>query len=222
MSGGMGEGAKYLKYRGGAYRDSDGQKFNDEELTAYLIRSANPKSLIVQDAVKNHEKWKKFSNGSLATCRLVTGKSPYDDEIIPFFATFRMPVGNADVDNFSQNGIAAQINVKTGELGMAISSKPINDSFVYDFHPDTGERIKGAKLYFWDELVELTKTIHRNFKTLSVGWDVSLTEDGLCMIEGNEFWGSDVIEAPGNMPIYNTEFPGWVESWIEVLSNKSE
>lgn len=223
LAGGRGDGTKYFKYTGNSFVDLNGQMFTDDEIFSFLKEGSRKSSLIIQDAVKNHDEWKKFSNGSLATCRIVTGRSPYHkDEIIPFIAALRMPVENSDADNFSLSGIASQININTGILGKAVRSKPIKNSFLFDFHPNTEERITGTKLYNWDAIVEFTKMIHKDFRTLCLGWDVTLTEQGLCVIEVNDSWGSDVIEAPGNTLLYDSGYPEWVESWIEILSNQSE
>lgn len=223
LAGGRGDGTKYFKFTGNSFVDLKGQPLSDDEILSHLKEGSRNNSLIIQDAVKNHDEWKKFSNGSLATCRLVTGRSPYNhDEIILFLAALRMPVDKSDADNFSKGGIASQIDTQTGTLGKAVRKKPINNSFSFDFHPDTGERITGSKLYRWQDLANFTKKLHKEFQTLSLGWDVTLSERGLCVIEVNDFWGSDVVEAPGNTLFYDTEYPEWVESWIEILSNQTD
>lgn len=219
---GEGREAKYFTYENGVYRDSKGEFYDSGELLSYLeSESQFKKSLIVQEAKKNHSEWKKFSNGSLATCRIVTGRSSDNSSyIIPFFATLRMPTGHADADNYSLGGIGSAINMQTGTLGKAISSKPVEGRFAWHFHPDSGERITDSTLYQWDELVQFAQKIHQKFRSLSVAWDIALTEEGLCVIEGNVLWGADVIEAPANLPMYDTIYPVWVEDWIDILSEK--
>lgn len=224
INGGQGRGSRYLIYKNGIYHDLKGREYTTEKLHSFLKKNSKSKEgLLVQDAVKNHDEWKKFSNGSLATCRIVTGRSLNNkDIIIPFFASLRMPVGKSDTDNYSLGGMASAIDIKTGELGRAVSSKPYRGSFSWNVHPDTGEQITGSKLYRWRELLEFTKEIHRKFKTLNVGWDLLLAEDGLCVIEGNPFWGAEVMESPANKPLYFTSYPIWVEECIEILSDKTQ
>lgn len=224
LTGSQGRGVKYFKYKNRKYYDLDESNYSSKELHAYLSQqSKNTKGVIIQQAIKNHSKWKKFTNGSLATCRIVTGRSPYNEgEIIPFFAALRMPVGSADGDNYSLGGIASAIDMETGRLGKAISKTPIDGNFAWDTHPDTGAQITGSNLYLWEELVEFTQSIHKKFETLSIGWDISLAENGLTVIEGNRLWGSDVIEGPSRVPIYETKYPEWTEDWIEKLSAKNQ
>lgn len=222
-NGGQGGDAKFLNFENGNYHNVEGQIFSPNDLHSYLRdESKTTESLLIQNAVKNHDEWKRFSNGSLATCRIVTGRSLKNkNEIIPFFATLKMPVGKSEADNFSLGGIASSVDLETGVLGKAVSSKPYRESFSWDVHPDTGENITGAVLYKWHELLEFSKEIHRSFSTLSVGWDVTLTENGLCVIEGNPFWGAEVIESPANKPLYMTSYPLWVEECIESFSGES-
>ncbi len=223
VDGGQGKGSKYLLFDHEIYRDLNGEEYDLDRLHSYMEKeSKRTESLLIQDAKKNHHEWKKFTNGALATCRIVTGRSLKDkDEIIPFFATLRMPVGNSNADNYTLGGVASAINIETGELGRAISCKPYQGTFSWDVHPDSGEQITGSILYRWNELLEFTKEIHRKFRTLAVGWDLSLTEDGLCVIEGNPYWGAEVMESPANKPLYMTSYPIWVEECIEILSSKT-
>lgn len=223
VGGGQGRCAQYLTYENDTYRDLDKNEFDTESLLDYLqIKSKERESLLIQDAKKNHAEWKKFSNGSLATCRIVSGRSlKKKNEIEIFFASLRMPIGKMVADNYSLGGIASAIDIETGVLGRAVSSKPYKGSFSWDFHPDSGEKIEGSQLFKWDEILELTREIHSKFKTFSVGWDLTLTEEGPCVIEGNPFWGSEVLESPANKPLYLTSYPLWVEEYIEILSNKN-
>lgn len=223
VDGGQGSGSKYIIYENGIYRDFEGRKYDSDGLKAYLKKeSKRTESLLIQDAEKNHDEWKRFSNGALATCRIVTGRSLKErDKIIPFFATLRMPVGKASADNYSLGGFASAIDIKTGKLGKAISSKPYLGSFSWNVHPDTCEQITGSTLYCFKKILDFTIEIHHKFSTLAVGWDLSLTEEGPCVIEGNPYWGAEVMESPANKPLCMTSYPIWVEECIEILSIKT-
>lgn len=221
LDGSHGRGAKRFLYTGKKFKDRSGHEYEPDVLMSHL-KEVSKKSVgvIVQEALENHDEWKKYTNGSLATCRIVTGRSPHSDEIIPFFAAFRMPFGDSDADNYSVGGIATQVDIKTGRMERAITPKPINGSFSFDKHPATGEQITGEKLYCWDELVQLAKATHKKFKSLSIGWDISLTTNGFYVVEGNSFWMSASIEGTSGVPIYKTKYPEWVEDWIEIRSKK--
>lgn len=222
LHGSHGRGAKKFVYKDGSFRDRSGNVYRPNELESYFKEiSKKTGGVIVQEALENHPEWKKFTNGSLATCRLVTGRSPHNDEIIPLFAVFRMPFGDSDADNYSVGGIATSLDVKTGKMGKAVTPKPINGSFSFDKHPTTGEQITGERLHRWDELLEIAKETHKKFKCLSIGWDISLTTNGFCIVEGNSFWMSGSIEGTSGVSMYETNYPEWVEDWIEIRSKEN-
>lgn len=221
LHGSHGRGAKKFVYTDGVFSDRSGNVHSPDELASYFKdMSKKVGGVIVQEALENHPEWKKFTNGSLATCRVVTGRSPDNDDIIPFFAVFRMPYGDSDADNYSVGGLATSIDVKTGKMGKTVTPKPINGSFSFDKHPVTGEQITGEHLYHWNEVVEIAKETHKNFKCLSIGWDISLTTDGFYIVEGNSFWMSGSIEGTAGFSMYETKYPEWVEDWIEIRSKE--
>lgn len=217
LSGGMGYGIKKFSCENGIYLDSNGKKYSEDELRHFFKEySLNTHPILIQKALKNHDTWKEFTSGGLATCRVVTGKSPInDEEVIPFFATFKMPVQNLYVDNFSKGSVAAPIDLETGRMGVAVASLPQKGKFRFEYHPDTGRKIRGEVLPFWREVIELSKKVHQHFKTIDIGWDIALTEDGLTVLEGNVEWGSDVIEGPGTIPIADTIYPEWFDGWVK-------
>lgn len=91
LRGSQGRGIDFFPFENGRYNSSEKLSFNSESLLAHLKkRSVNTKGLIIQETIKNHKEWRKFTNGSLATCRIVTGRSPHNqNEIIPFFGMIR-------------------------------------------------------------------------------------------------------------------------------------
>lgn len=217
LSGGMGYGIKKFTYQNGVYLDSNGNSYSNNELREFFKEySLKTKPILIQKALKNHDCWKEFTGGGLATCRVVTGKSPFnDEEVIPFFATFKMPAQNLYVDNFSKGSVAAPIDLETGIMGIAVSSLPQRGKFRFEHHPDTGRKIRGSVLPFWRDVIELSKKVHQHFKTIDIGWDIALTDNGLTVLEGNVEWGSDVIEGPSGIPISDTYYPEWFDGWAK-------
>lgn len=220
LKGSGGRGGMRFTFSDGIFKNREGKEFKKGELENYLKDISNEGvPIIIQEVLQNHKEWRKFTNGSLATCRIVTGRSPHNqNEIIPFFAALRMPFGDSEVDNYSTGGIAAEVDIETGIMSKAITPKPIGSVFSFDAHPDTDEQITGEKVYKWDELVEVAKETHKNFKSLSIGWDIALTTQGFYIVEGNSFWMSGSIEGTSGKSFYETSYPEWVEDWIEIRS----
>lgn len=101
------------------------------------------------------------------------------------------------VDNVSYGGMTCGIDLETGRLSYAIAKlgKMENRMKKFDCHPDTGAQISGKVIPGWgrlkQEIVELTDKIpYLNF----VAWDVLLTEEGYCIIEGNASSGCGIFQ----------------------------
>ena len=118
------------------------------------------------------------------------------------------------VDNLSRGGMAISINSDTGELGYGriergeseIVGRPLSE------HPDTQSKFYGRKVPNWDkivaELLELTNKLpYLNF----VAWDILLTDEGMCVIEGNASSGVGLFQMESG--IRNSEFGEVLKSY---------
>lgn len=222
LAGGMGRGAMKFSYTNGCFQNRTGKMYTANDLLTFLKDySSKTNSILVQHALKNHHSWQNFTDGGLATCRIVTGISPDDEsDIIPFFASMKMPTGKIDADNFSKGSLVASVDIQSGLMTSAITFKPKNGMFVFETHPDTGHPIKGEVLPFWNDLIEFVKHLHQHFQTRCIGWDICLTQSGVSVLEGNVEWGSDLIEAPANRPLADTIYPKWFEGWAKQMEGK--
>lgn len=215
LSGGGGDGTNRIKYVNGTYRDRT-NSYSSIQLKDKLKEiSLSNGAIIAQPMLKNHNSWAKFTPGSLATCRIVTAKMPNDLNVVPLFCCFRMPVGDLVADNYSLGGIIAPVDLSTGKLGVAVASTPKKGKFEFTKHPDTCNQIDGAILPYWDDILKFTLDVHQHFKTLFIGWDVSLTTRGCSMIEGKVTWASCSYEIPFQDSLKNTAYPELFEKWME-------
>lgn len=101
------------------------------------------------------------------------------------------------VDNVSYGGMTCGIDLETGSLSHAIAKlgKMENRLKKFDCHPDTGMPISGKVIPGWEnlkkEIVELTDRVpYLNF----VAWDILLTQEGYCIIEGNASSGCGIFQ----------------------------
>jgi hypothetical protein len=54
--------------------------------------------------------------------------------------------------------------------------------------------LPGFEIPCWNEILETTLKATRAFHELgTIGWDVALTEDGPCLIEGNSHYGCEQV-----------------------------
>lgn len=219
LYGKSGQGVKRCYYSDNHFIDEEKNHYSKREFLDYLIKySREKRAVIVQKILKNHSSWLSFTSGALCTCRIVTARIPGKEQIKPLFCNFRMPVGPSIADNFALGGIASDVNLKIGVLKEGISSKPYAGKYLFDTHPDTGQPITGETLPHFDELIEYALEVHGTFKTKFIGWDLSLTETGWCLIEGNIGWGADIVESTSNTPLVDTQYPEIFESWMNKLS----
>lgn len=117
-------------------------------------------------------------NGVRATA--VRGK---DGKIHIFHPWIKVGVGGTFVASAALNGFDAEIDPETG---IVITDGYQENGSVYKVHPDSGITIKGFKIPKWDELVAFVDEIMAALPDYRyIGWDLVLTPDGWCVMEGN-------------------------------------
>lgn len=174
-----------------------------------------PRPYIVQRRIQNHPSIERFSNGALCTIRVVTTRAPGGEPQF-IMAAFRMPCGAGVVDNFAAGGIASPIEPETGRLGPAVGKDPRRPTL--ESHPDSGQRIEGELLPFWNESRELCMRAHGMFREIAtVGWDVALTPDGPKLVEANPIWCVELVQMAHGKPLGETPFVTLSLSHAEVV-----
>src|SRR5690606_13381552 len=118
--------------------------------------------------------------------RLVTYRR-LDTPAAPLMAAFRMPTGDGMVDNFNAGGIAAPVDLATGEMGRAVARHLTGGAF--DVHPTSGAPITGVRLPKWSDALALGLRAHDAFPRMPfVGWDVVITAGKPLLLEANPTW----------------------------------
>lgn len=172
-----------------------------------------PRPYVIQRQLRNHADIERFSNGALCTVRVVTARAAggIPETII---AALRMATGSSHVDNFAAGGLAAAIDPDTGELGRAVYKDPRKPDI--DAHPDTGARITGERLPFWEEARSLALQVHEAFpKSAAVGWDVAITDEGPLLLEANPSWCVEVVQMAHGKPLGATKLPELLMSHLD-------
>ena len=148
-----------------------------------------------------------LGSGVLATVRVLTCRDEAGDYEVTD-AVFRMPKGpGAKVDNFHAGGIAAAVDIRSGELGPATDLGLRPDSQWWERHPHSGARIQGRKLPFWQETLDLARRAHAAFPHwAAIGWDIAIVDDGPVMIEGNSGPDVDIIQRTQRAPLGAARF----------------
>jgi hypothetical protein len=154
--------------------------------------SEAPRVTIVERQIRQHEFWRTLFPHSANTIRALTLWTPGDAE--PFLARAVQRLGTVHTmptDNWSGGGICAPIDLATGRLESAvmhsIRSRPSAGSLTH--HPDSGARISGQVLPYWDRIQDVVLRAARSLPVNRyIGWDIVVDELGTPV----------VIEANGN------------------------
>lgn len=202
-AGGEGEGAEILRR---APRPADGWLTQDGDILGaaalgpYIARRLGDQSWVVQDRAMNAPAWLPFTAGALATVRVVTVKCGPTDSPACLIALLRLPRQNAAVDNLSAGGLGTDIDLSSGRMQAARDWVDLHTH--HDRHPETGGHIAGVILPEWPAIKALALRAHAAAGDwFTLGWDISLTEHGPCLIETNLKWSITPF-----VPIQDTDY----------------
>jgi hypothetical protein len=175
--------------------------FGDSNLPG-LYNKLKGENCLIEEIIIQDPEVASFNPGSVNTCRLysVLNKS----KVIIVDAYLRLGVGDVIVDNRTQGGLCAKIDVDTGVI-----ITPGKDKMRHPFilHPATDKQIIGFEIPRWEEI---KKTIEEAALVVPsvryVGWDVAINSKGeICIIEGNHngsFNLQEAIDLKGKKAIY--------------------
>lgn len=171
-----------------------------EELYNTLIKNGQ---VLAEDIVKQNKVISDIYPHSVNTLRVVT----INKKVVA--AYFRIGNHGNVVDNFNHGGMATKVNIENGTIEFPAIDK---NSDVFEIHPETKKPIVGVTIPMWDKVVKLCEEISHIIPEVGyVGWDISVGEDKLYLIEGNDFPGHDIYQLPvhrsdnyGMLPIFET------------------
>ncbi len=104
-------------------------------------------------------------------------------------AGLKVGVGSSVVDNVHAGSVYGNIDLETGKTNAAFRNID-RDSFTT--HPTTGEPLVGFQVPHWDLVKAVVVKIAESLPEIPyIGWDVAVTETGVCIIEGNDEPGQD-------------------------------
>ena len=140
---------------------------------------------LIEEGIHQHPAINEIYPGSVNTIRFLMIKKDGVNHII--FVAIRMGHNGMCVDNFDNGGMSAQINEKTGEIyTVAVDG----ENKTYTHHPYTGAQITGRFIPKFDECLKMVDEACNVVPQIRyVGWDVTVTEDGPQLIEGNRYPG---------------------------------
>lgn len=142
------------------------------------------KGSVCEELIYQTKEMSDFHSNSVNTVRVVTF---YDNnKLTKMFATLRMGLGNSIVDNSSSGGLAATVDINSGQVitegTLCHDCLPVR----YSVHPQSNATILGAYIPKWSELMDLIDELVKvNPQQKLIGWDMALTDNGWVIIEAN-------------------------------------
>ena len=131
-----------------------------------------------------------------------------DGKIHIYHPWIKVGISGAFVASAALDGFDAEIDPETG---IVITDGYQENGTVFSVHPDSGIKIKGFQIPKWNELIEFVNKLMEELSAYGyIGWDLVLTPQGWCVMEGN--YSGEFIFQMINGRGYKKEFEeliGW-------------
>lgn len=189
ISGECGDGV-YHMITDGCNITVDNKNVSFDELLSLL----GSHRYLVQTTITQHHKISAIHPKAVNTIRLETvyNRATNTIEVLP--PLLRVGVGNNNVDNWAAGGLAIGIDVNSGTLNKHGFYKPGYGTKAIK-HPTTGVVFEGYEIPYLKEAINVAKQFHSYLNDIhSIGWDIAITENGPCIIEGNDNWEVSLVQ----------------------------
>ena len=162
---------------------TDGKAVSVEDLWAE-IETHFDGSYLFQSCIIAHSMIHKMCGAGLPTVRIVTIDNGSGPEF--YRSCVKITGKNNVADNFWRTGnLLAAVDQENGTLGAALTGMGIDGEFV-ETHPDTGHRIEGTVLPYWEEAKKLALEVAGFYKdAVLIGFDMAITDKGPVIVEVN-------------------------------------
>lgn len=142
---------------------------------------------LVEEKLCNHEKLDELNDSSLNTVRYMTITN--GEKVIDLYAALRVGAKGSKLDNISQGGSYAVVDILSGQLITPFYRKVTSGLDVAD------DSHIGFQLPAWEQVKEVAHKAALVMKnTAIVAWDIAITPDGPAIIEGNHSFGAGVMQ----------------------------
>lgn len=149
---------------------------------------------LVQERIYQHEKMSSIYPKATNSVRLTSLYDKKTNSIVILPSFLKIGLGNMTVDNWAIGGLIVGLDVETGKLSEWAYYKPGYGKKTR-VHPDTGVIFKDFEIPYFKETKEMVMKFHMQLKEVhSIGWDVTITPDGPCIIEGNDNWEISALQ----------------------------
>lgn len=150
----------------------------------------NNKQILIEEFVIQSDDMNRLFPNSVNTLRLVTAN--VNNKTTVLFRAIRIGNGENVVDNFNHGGMYSVIS----EDGIITKPAIDKEGNIYEVHPVTNTKIVGFKIPYFKEALDMVIKASKVIPEVGlVGWDISITNNGPVMIEGNQLPGYDIYQS---------------------------
>ncbi len=174
------------------------ERFEPEDFrdtTRFLRRLREKGDCVVEETVVQHGALAQLYPGSVNTVRIATLLGEKAEGIVYAF----LRIGNGRVmDNIDAGGMAARVELESGVISTVAADKK---GCEFARHPLTDAPITGFQVPFFEEVKAMCLEAMRVVPQVRfVAWDVAITPEGPCLIEGNSFPSHAVPQFAAHYP----------------------
>lgn len=191
--GAYGKGIDIIEKIDGVFVNSMNRHLSMTDLIRY-IESQSTEGFIIQQKLDNHPRIVQLTGiEALQTVRIITfiNNNIEVNIVHSHFKTITRP--DIVVDTYLEGltgNVEVPVDIETGIFGEGNQIVSSGEGIVKILkHPITGKSFAGFQLPDWQDACKLVKEASTYFLPIrTVGWDVALSPDGPCIIEGNIWW----------------------------------
>ena len=193
-------GVIYKPLGGNRGRGVESFRINSENIADVYNEIASFPPGVVEEYIHQHPDLNRLTDASVNTLRIVTISSktspvtPDGRYADAAYAALRIGGGHSVVDNFHSGGMTAAVDLETGII---VTDAADMEGHVFAAHPVTGTVIKGFKVPYFKEAVEMAlDAISKNRIGGYIGWDIAITDKGPVLVEVNAGPGVVLLSTP--------------------------
>ena len=159
-------------------------RLTSAEPPASLWRALQETGYVFQQTIQQHEGLSAVAPDTLNSLRITTLRQSEGDPHVTA-SWIRFGRRGEVVDNASNGGLYAGVDLDTGRLMGQAKTKFERGGGLYTHHPDTGHPLVGFEVPEFRAALDMAIAAARYAEHPIVGWDVGIAPDGPVVIEGN-------------------------------------
>lgn len=172
----------------------DGQSISTEGLNDFICNLSN---YLVMEHLTQASYSNNIYSGTINSIRILTMIDPDTNKaFIPLAVHKFGSEKTKPADNVWKGGMTALIDIKTGRLGKPAYHHDNNNKITWEqYHPDTNMKIEGTVIPNWEQIKsKVIDTVQLEDNLKYVGWDVVVTDNGIKIIEGNNYSDVNILQ----------------------------